>query len=166
MAEQIQNVGRRRPLTPMVALFAAAALYAAPLRATPLVGDVMLTAANYCPVGWAEADGSLLPISEYDTLFAVIGTTYGGDGQETFALPDLRGRLPVGTGQGSGLNAVQGGQTRGQEQVTTRLTAVGTGPYRGQSVIGDPLSITVRTVPPELGLRYCISLFGIFPAQG
>ena len=68
----------------------------------PYVGEIILVGFNFAPVGWAICDGRLLPISENETLFQLIGTTYGGDGEETFALPDLRGRIPIGTGQGPG----------------------------------------------------------------
>jgi microcystin-dependent protein len=82
------------------------------------VGQVMLVGFNYAPVGWAVCDGSLLPISQYDVLYSLLGTTYGGDGVTTFALPDLRGRVPVGMGQGAGLGSYILGQQGGSEQVT------------------------------------------------
>jgi microcystin-dependent protein len=65
----------------------------------PFVGEIRMFGGNFAPAGWMFCEGQLLPISEYDTLFNLIGTTYGGDGQETFALPDLRGRLPMHQGQ-------------------------------------------------------------------
>jgi len=68
--------------------------------AQPYVGEIRMFGGNFAPAGWAFCDGSLLPISEYETLFNLIGTTYGGDGQSTFALPDLRGRLPIQMGGG------------------------------------------------------------------
>jgi len=70
----------------------------------PYIAEIRLFAGNFPPAGWAFCDGSLLPISEYDTLFNLIGTTYGGDGQTTFALPDLRGRVQIGIGQVTGLS--------------------------------------------------------------
>jgi microcystin-dependent protein len=73
---------------------------------------------NFAPAGWAFCDGSLQQISEYETLFNLIGTTYGGDGQQTFALPDLRGRLPIHMGQGGGLSNYVIGQAGGTENVT------------------------------------------------
>jgi microcystin-dependent protein len=73
---------------------------------------------NFAPAGWAFCNGSLLPISEYETLFNLIGTTYGGDGQQTFAVPDLRGRLPIHMGQGPGLGNYIIGQSGGTESVT------------------------------------------------
>jgi microcystin-dependent protein len=86
--------------------------------ATPFVGEIRLFAGNFAPAGWAFCDGSLLPISENDTLFNLIGTTYGGDGQQTFALPDMRGRVPVHQGQGPGLSPRVIGQPGGSEAVT------------------------------------------------
>ena len=79
----------------------------------PFVGEIRIFAGNYAPAGWMFCDGQLLAISENDTLFQLIGTTYGGDGQSTFALPDLRGRVP--NHQGSGFTL---GQAAGVESVT------------------------------------------------
>jgi microcystin-dependent protein len=82
------------------------------------VGQVLLAGFNFAPVGWHFCDGSLLPISEYDTLFNLIGTTYGGDGINTFALPDLRGRTAISQGTGQGLSTYVIGQIAGVESVT------------------------------------------------
>jgi microcystin-dependent protein len=79
----------------------------------PYVGEIRLFAGTFAPVGWAMCDGSLQAISENETLFQLIGTTYGGDGQSTFALPDLRGRVPIHQGSGFAI-----GQLAGTEQVT------------------------------------------------
>src|SRR5207302_10376077 len=68
--------------------------------AQPYVGEIRMFGGNFAPAGWMFCDGSQLPISENETLFQLIGTTYGGDGQSTFALPDLRGRLPIHFGNG------------------------------------------------------------------
>ena len=76
--------------------------------AQPYVGEIRMFAGNFAPAGWMFCDGQLLPISENETLFQLIGTTYGGDGQSTFALPDLRGRIPLHFGNGFTL-AEQGG---------------------------------------------------------
>jgi microcystin-dependent protein len=83
------------------------------------VGEIRMFGGNFAPVGWAFCDGSLLPISENETLFALIGTTYGGDGQTTFALPDLRGRLPLhmGTNPSTGTAYLLGAKS-GVETVT------------------------------------------------
>ncbi len=84
----------------------------------PLIGQVMLFAGNFAPTGWMFCQGQLLPISEYDVLFAVIGTTYGGDGINTFALPNLSGRLAVSAGTGPGLPHRELGQVDGAESAT------------------------------------------------
>ena len=76
---------------------------------------------NFAPQGWAMCDGQLLSIAENDALFALIGTTYGGDGQTTFALPDLRGRIPTHAGQGPGLSARVLGESSGAENVTLTI---------------------------------------------
>ena len=87
----------------------------------PYVGEIRIFGGNFAPAGWMFCHGQVLAISEYDTLFNLIGTTYGGDGQSTFALPDLRGRAPVHMGQGPGLGNYVQGQVGGVEKVT--LTA-------------------------------------------
>ncbi len=84
----------------------------------PFVGEIRIFAGNFAPAGWAFCNGQLLPISENDALFALIGTTYGGDGQTTFALPDLRGRIPVHAGTGPGLSPRTFGASGGSEQIT------------------------------------------------
>jgi microcystin-dependent protein len=84
--------------------------------AQPYVGEIRMFAGNFPPAGWMFCEGQLLPISENQTLFQLIGTTYGGDGQSTFALPDLRGRLPIHQGNGFIL-----AETGGAEEIT--LTA-------------------------------------------
>lgn len=84
----------------------------APLASDPFIGTVALFAFDYPPVGWMLCNGSLLPISSYQELFSLLGTRYGGDGISNFALPDFRGRMPVGVGQGAGNNLVMG-QTGG-----------------------------------------------------
>lgn len=87
----------------------------------PFVGQVIAVGFNFAPVGWALCQGQLLPISQNAALFSLLGTTYGGDGQSTFGLPDLRGRAALGMGQGSGLQPYVLGQPGGVELVT--LTA-------------------------------------------
>src|SRR5436305_8836205 len=79
--------------------------------AQPYVGEIRMFGGNFAPAGWAFCDGSLQPISENETLFNLIGTTYGGDGQQTFALPDLQGRLPVHQGSGFVIGQIAGVET-------------------------------------------------------
>jgi len=85
----------------------------------PYVGEIRMFAGNFPPTGWMFCQGQSLPISENEVLFQLIGTTYGGDGQETFNLPDLQGRLPLHMGTGPGISqSYQIGQTGGVESVT------------------------------------------------
>lgn len=86
--------------------------------AQPYIGEVRMFGGSFAPVGWLDCDGQTLPISEYDALFTLIGTTYGGDGQETFNLPNLMGRVPVHQGQGTGLTNRVLGETGGVTDVT------------------------------------------------
>lgn len=87
--------------------------------AQPYVGEIRMFAGNFAPAGWMFCEGQLLPISENETLFQLIGTTYGGDGQSTFALPDLRGRLPLQQGNGYTM-----AQTGGAEEVTLTVNQI------------------------------------------
>lgn len=108
----------RRQITKFV-LFSAVLILAAPAFAqSPFVGEIDLVGFSFAPPGWHECDGSLLPISEYTALFSLIGTTFGGDGINTFAVPDLRGRRAIGSGQGPGLGFYSLGQVGGEETVT------------------------------------------------
>lgn len=93
---------------------------------SPFIGEIRMFAGNFAPAGWALCDGQLLAIAENDTLFALVGTTYGGDGQTTFALPDLRGRIPIHSGGGH----VQG-ESAGIETITL---APGQMPVHGHSL--------------------------------
>ena len=87
--------------------------------AQPYVGEIRMFGGNFAPAGWMFCEGQLLPISENETLFQLIGTTYGGDGQSTFALPDLRGRLPIHQGNGFIL-----AETGGAEEVTLTVQQI------------------------------------------
>lgn len=84
----------------------------------PFLGSLLLVPYNFAPNGWALCNGQLLPISQNTALFSLLGTTYGGDGVSTFALPDLRGRVPISSGQGPGLQSYQLGQSSGAETAT------------------------------------------------
>jgi microcystin-dependent protein len=89
----------------------------------PFIGEIRLFAGNFAPSGWAFCDGQLMSIAENDTLFALIGTTYGGDGQTTFNLPDLSSRVPVHQGSG-GIGTLTLGQAGGAETVTLTTTQI------------------------------------------
>lgn len=87
----------------------------------PFLGEIRMVGFNYAPDGWAPCDGRLLPIAQNSALFALLGTTYGGDGIVNFALPDLRGRVAVGMGNGPGLTPILQGQRSGTEAVTLTI---------------------------------------------
>lgn len=172
----------------------------------PYVGEIRLLAFSFDPAGWMECAGQLLPISENETLFTLIGTMYGGDGESTFALPDLRGRIPVHAGTGPGLSTYVLGELGGVEMVTltqqqipqhshspAATTAAATTTMPGPTLVpaavaGDNFYVNTITgntaapmsayaiapaggsqphdnMMPTLAMRYCISLFGIFPQQ-
>src|SRR6476646_1764390 len=101
----------------------------------PFVGEIRMFGGNFAPAGWALCAGQLMPISENETLFNLIGTTYGGDGQETFAMPDLQGRVPVHVGQGPGLSStVQLGEKAGVEDVTLTVSQI---PIHTHALLGS-----------------------------
>lgn len=162
---------------------------------TPFVGEMRLFAGNFAPVGWMFCEGQLLPISEFETLFNLIGTTYGGDGQSTFALPDMRGRWPMHFGAGFTL-----AETGGVENVTltasqipnhthqpmaasaaTSADPTGNVPaqwsdseYSTAGAGGTLLPTSIGqtggsqphdNLPPYVAVSFIISLFGIFPSQ-
>jgi len=121
--------------------------------AQPYVGEIRMFAGNFAPAGWMFCEGQLLPISENETLFQLIGTTYGGDGQSTFALPDLQGRIPLHQGNGFIL-----AETGGAEEITLTVnqisahghpllasTGPGTQNSASNNVIGSSPSVTVFT---------------------
>lgn len=108
----------------------------------PFLGEIRMFGGNFAPAGWMFCEGQLLPIAEYDALFNLIGTTYGGDGQQTFALPDLRGRIPIHQGQGSGQSPRLLGETLGTEWVTLLQSQMPVHQHplaaSGPATLGDP----------------------------
>jgi len=145
------------------------------------MGEVFLTASNFCPRGTEEADGRLLPITMNTAMYSLLGTLYGGDGRTTFALPDLRGRTAVGRGQGPGLSRVDIGNRFGTESVVLSgqnlpgHATLGNGtpvaqalPSGGDASLkiapaGGGLPVQVRD--PSLGLMYCVVTTGIYPPR-
>lgn len=103
-----------------IAVGGAAAAFAptASAGSDPFIGEIAIYPYNFCPRGWAAADGQILPIAQNTALFSLYGTMYGGDGRTTFALPDLRGRVPMHPGQGPGLSDRRIGQKFGTETNT------------------------------------------------
>ncbi len=161
----------------------------------PYVGEIRMFGGNFAPAGWMFCEGQLLPISEYETLFNLIGTTYGGDGQSTFALPDLRGRLPIHMGSGF----VQS-QTGGVETVTLTTSQIpahthtvsattnsNTASLPGGNFLASGPDIYDQNKPgtntmaaaigpaggsqphdnfqPYLCVSFILSLYGVFPSQ-
>jgi microcystin-dependent protein len=102
----------------------------------PILGQIILGAYQFVPEGWALCDGSLLQVNQNQALFSLLGNTFGGDGQTTFALPDLRGRFPVGIGAGPGLTTIGLGQAAGSENVT--LTVNNLPPHGHTTVVTLP----------------------------
>lgn len=105
--------------------------------AQPYVGEIRMFAGNFAPNGWSFCEGQILPISENETLFQLIGTTYGGDGESTFALPDLRGRLPLHQGNGFIL-----AETGGAEEITLTVQQIPSHqhPFLASSNVASDLS--------------------------
>jgi microcystin-dependent protein len=100
----------------------------------PYVGELRMFAGNFAPNGWMFCEGQTLPISEYETLFNLIGTTYGGDGESTFVLPDLQGRLPLHWGTGAEGTTFQLGEAGGVEQITLTTDQI---PAHSHPLIAD-----------------------------
>ncbi|WP_372728695.1 phage tail protein [Nocardioides sp.] len=145
----------------------------------PFIGEIRIFAGNFAPRGWAFCQGQLLSISTNDALFSLIGTTYGGDGRNTFALPELRGRLPIHQGTGPGLTPRPIGQQGGAEQVALDSTHVpqhGHG-FQASTAAGSsstPESNVVATAPsvtaflqdaPTIGTVTTTGSFGSQPHE-
>ena len=134
------------------------------------IGEVAMFAGNFTPGGYLPADGRLLPIAQNTALFSLLGTTYGGDGQTSFALPDLRGRTPIGTGQGAGLTPRMLGDLVGAEHVAL---SAGNLPSHAHTLPTTPVTSTDSTgvlqpyenMQPSLAVNYIVPLQGIFPSR-
>jgi microcystin-dependent protein len=115
----------------------------------PFLGEIRVFAGNFSPRGWAFCRGQLLPISQNDALYALIGTTFGGDGQTTFGLPDTQGRSVIGQGTGSGLSAYVIGQMSGTESVTLNTNQI---PAHNHVLNAWNVDATTPTPGPGVGL--------------
>lgn len=126
----------------------------------PYVGEIRMFAGNFAPAGWMFCEGQLLPISENETLFNLIGTTYGGDGQPngTFALPDLRGRVPIHMGQGSGLQSRQFAEAGGVETVTLTVQQI---PQHTHPLLGSTATASSAATSGNVGARSTVA--AVFP---
>ena len=161
---------------------------------TPYIAEIRIFSFNFAPKGWAQCNGQLLPINQNQALFSLLGTTYGGNGQTTFALPNLQGRIPVYVGQGIVLGQSAGEATHTLIQsempqhthpVTGSSTAANLGPPTGNlwatgnaaysptaNTTMSPACITNaggnqphENMPPYTTLNICIALQGIFPSR-
>ena len=161
----------------------------------PFLGEIVAFAGNFAPRGWAFCDGQLLAISQNTALFSILGTTYGGDGRTTFALPDLRGRVPMHPGNGPGLSSRRLGEKGGSEsnristanlpaitRPVSSLPADQTDPSNAVPAESETPAYTRRTanassasssspntpvnnVQPFTCVNYIIALQGIFPSR-
>lgn len=102
----------------------------------PFLAEIRIFAGNFAPRGWAFCNGQILAIAQNTALFSLLGTTYGGNGQTTFALPDLRSRVPVHAGQGPGLSSVNLGEVSGTETVTLTVNEMPTHPHTANASNG------------------------------
>jgi microcystin-dependent protein len=112
--------------------------------ADPFVAEIRIFPFNFPPKGWAFCNGQLLPISQNTALFSLLGTTYGGDGKSTFALPDLQGRAPMHPGQGPGLSLHDLGETGGTETVTLLQSEIPAHAHAANASQGDGLERTPK----------------------
>jgi microcystin-dependent protein len=121
--------------------------------AQPYVGEIRMFAGNFAPAGWMFCEGQLLPISEYETLFNLIGTTYGGDGQSTFALPDLRGRIPIHQGNGFIL-----AETGGAEEITLTVQQIAAHSHPWLASEAPATALTpLNNMPAEASKRFFVA---------
>jgi microcystin-dependent protein len=125
----------------------------------PYIGEIRMFGGSFAPTGWAFCNGQLLPISENDTLFNLIGTTYGGDGQSTFAMPDLRGRVPIH--QGSGFILAESG---GVEEVTLTVNQIPVHSHAWIASEGAATSLTpAGNMPAEASKRFYVVPSSVTP---
>lgn len=188
-------MGMKMKLT-LLALVALAfsILLGAPSRAgaqDAFIGEIRMFAGNFAPQGWAFCDGQLLPIAQNAALFSILGTQFGGNGTTNFALPDLRGRVPLHPGSGPGLTSRAIGEAGGDETILpaptpptpptpnqpskVKILTPTKPPFRANFVSGPPVSTPAATpatpdvekdnLQPYLGINFIIALQGIFPSR-
>jgi microcystin-dependent protein len=109
----------------------------------PFVAEIRIFTGNFAPVGWAQCNGQLMPISQNTALFSLLGTTYGGDGKSNFALPNLQGSAPMQAGQGPGLSLRDLGETAGEQTVTLLQTEMPAHSHAAQAAAGSNSSSPV-----------------------
>ncbi len=160
------------------------------LSSSPYIGEIQMVGFNFAPRGWAFCNGQLLAISQNTALFSILGTTYGGNGQTTFALPNLQGQFPMGNNQGPGLSSRTLGEQGGSETVTLQTNQIpplsiqaptvtvrgaggtqGTGLTSGKQLGATTLNsngssaLPISNMPPYLAVNFIIALQGIYPPR-
>jgi microcystin-dependent protein len=145
----------------------------------PYIGEIRMVGFNYAPQGWVQCNGQLLPISQNQALYALLGVTYGGDGMNTFAVPDLRGRLPIHPSQGApGVPDIRQGDKGGVSSVaispanmpyavtgSLSVSQSTTGVGVKTPLFGPGASQPLSTQPPYLGVYFIIATQGLFPPR-
>lgn len=119
--------------------------------ADPFVAEIRIFPFNFAPKGWAWCNGQLLPLSQNTALFSLLGTTYGGDGKSTFALPDMQGNAPIHAGQGQGLSLYDLGQESGTQFVTLLQTEIPSHNHFVKAYTGDPADNRIPDPTKSLG---------------
>lgn len=187
------------PVKAAMAIAAAAGLLSTPTAAfaqsEPYIGQIITFGGNFCPRGWASTEGQLLSIAQNTALFSLLGTTFGGNGQTTFALPDLRGRMVIAPGFGPGLSPRTLGEIGGAESTSLTVDQIASHAH-GVPGVGTPETTTVKptskgatvevlkalgqgsastqaagggqahnNMPPYLAVTTCIALEGIYPSR-
>lgn len=137
----------------------------------PLVGEIMMFAGPYCPKGWVEANGQLLDIQQNQLLVGAIAFNFGGDAQTTVGLPDLRGRVPMGDGEGPGLTYRPFAAKAGQEKTTLSIAGTkikyqeGADGTAKKAKIVAGISKKLSNMPPVQIFRFCVAVQGTFPSR-
>jgi len=135
--------------------------------ADSFIGEIRMVGFNFAPTGWAACDGQLMPISQNQALFSLLGTTYGGDGQSTFALPDFRSRGPIHQGQGQGLSLRELGEMGGEEAsaLPGARVEIPQSPANPTVLSYAPAGQPVNSMEPFLVVNFIICLNGNYPKQ-
>lgn len=147
---------------------------------TPFIGEIRLFGFPRIPIGWQACDGTLLAVSEYEPLFTLLGTTFGGDGENTFGVPDLRGRVPLHQGQGPGLSQRELGEVAGSERVALTVsqmpphvhaafattTAANAAAPSSSAVTGSAAGGTLYVITPAGATGFTLGAGAVQPAGG
>ena len=130
----------------------------------PFIAEIKMFAGSFAPRGYAFCDGQLLPINQNQALFALVGTTYGGDGRTTFGLPDMRGRVPIHPGSGPDLSTRKLGEKNGQEELNLVANDLPGSKKQGKTIYTNAYS-TESNMPPFTCVSFIIALAGLFPSR-